>query len=140
MLAVQEFEAPDKRKPENVKESRKRLRKKYQLSETDDDVDSQEHTNANGKISLDSEGEDVLPISFLCKGSPATRRGKLEDEKFVEENGDTNPATKNGNFESEDKPVKKSCGETNSDSKDEEFCFTIMERKVDDFDTAEPKR
>ncbi|KAJ0105362.1 hypothetical protein Patl1_19235 [Pistacia atlantica] len=137
---VQEFEVtPDKRKPKNVKDSHKRLRKKYQLSETDDDVGAQEHTNANDTMALDSESEDMLPISSLCKGSPATRKGKLEAEEKIEKNGDTNPATENGKFEAEEKPDKKRCETINSDTKEEHY-FTIMERKVDAVDNAEPKR
>ncbi|KAJ0047670.1 hypothetical protein Pint_16579 [Pistacia integerrima] len=137
---VQEFEVtPDKRKPKNVKDSHKRLRKKYQLSETDDDVGAQEHTNANDTTALDSESEDMLPISSLCKGSPATRKGKLEAEEKIEKNGDTNPATENGKFEAEEKPDKKRCETINSDTKEEHY-FTIMERKVDAVDNAEPKR
>ncbi|XP_031252587.1 peptidyl-prolyl cis-trans isomerase FKBP43-like isoform X2 [Pistacia vera] len=137
---VQEFEVtPDKRKPKNVKDSHKRLRKKYQLSETDDDVGAQEHTNANDTTALDSESEDMLPISSLCKGSPATRTGKLEAEERIEKNRDTNPATENGKFEAEEKPDKKRCETINCDTKEEHY-FTIMERKVDAVDNAEPKR
>lgn len=141
MLLFQEFEeTPDKRKP-NVKDSHRRLQKKYQLSETDDDVGAQEHMSANGTTALDNESEDMLPISSLCKGSPAIRRGKLEaEEKNVERNGDNNPATKNGKFEAEEKPDNKSCETINSDAKDEEPCFTIMERKVDAVDNVESKR
>ncbi|KAL5747007.1 hypothetical protein ACOSP7_023997 [Xanthoceras sorbifolium] len=109
-------ETLDRKKAKNGKGSRRRLRKKYQLSESDNDSGAQQQMLVNGTAAvaaLDSETEDMLPISSLCKGD-STKNIKLEaEEKAVNENGETNLATKSGKFETEEKDDKKN-GETDN--------------------------
>lgn len=70
------------RRPNNAKGGRKRLRKKYHVTESDDDSVSQENGFARGTITdlPESEEEDKLPISLLCKSEASGKSPVAEEE------------------------------------------------------------
>ncbi|KAK9273135.1 hypothetical protein L1049_017942 [Liquidambar formosana] len=86
---VENEEILDSKQPENGKGHR-RLKKKYQLSESDDEDNSQQQQNFNhstGTTVFESEDEDILPISSLCK-SKKTAKQEAE-EKGNKDTGET---------------------------------------------------
>ncbi|KAJ4718953.1 Peptidylprolyl isomerase [Melia azedarach] len=135
-----EMEMLDRRKPKNAKGSHKRLRKKYQLSESDDDIDAQNQTLANGSASmeaLDSDSEDMLPISSVCKVDTNSSENFEAKEKDVWKSGETNTAAET---EVEKNAEKISCQNRNGESKDEGNCITMSEAKSNAVLNGEPKR
>lgn len=88
-----------RKKAKNGKASRRRLRK-YKLCESDNDSGAQQQMLVNGSAAaLDSETEDMLPISSICKGDPATKSKRLEaEERAVDENDESNLVTKSEKF------------------------------------------
>ncbi|XWS10428.1 hypothetical protein CRYUN_Cryun39dG0076800 [Craigia yunnanensis] len=74
----------DLKKSKDGKGRRRRLRKKYRLSESENDDSSQpkDFTKAVAAVEvLDSEIEDTLPISSLCRGKHASNGGKADVEE-----------------------------------------------------------
>ncbi|XP_021604342.1 peptidyl-prolyl cis-trans isomerase FKBP43 isoform X4 [Manihot esculenta] len=70
------------RKPKNEKAKHRRLRKKYQLSPSDDEYTSQQYTFANGATyipALDSETDDVLAISSIYKSTERNRSPEAKE-------------------------------------------------------------
>lgn len=112
----------DKKKSKNGKGRRGRLRKKYQLIESDDDSSSQEQMFVGGRtgvVVLDSESEDKLPISSLYKSNAATKNTELRTEERAE----------------------KEAGETgNNETKDDGNCVTTSEREAGAVVDGEPNR
>lgn len=84
----------DLKKSKDGKGRRRRLRKKYQLSESENDDSSQQKdfTKAIAAVEvLDSEIEDTLPISSLCRGKHASNGGKVNvEEKARKETANLN--------------------------------------------------
>lgn len=81
MLSVAE-EILHMRKPKNEKAKHRRLRKKYQLSPSDDEYTSQQYTFANGATyipALDSETDDVLAISSIYKSTERNRSPEAKE-------------------------------------------------------------
>lgn len=74
----------DGKKTDNRKSSHRRLKKKYQLSESDDDISSQQKNIAKGSagvLVLESDNEDKIPISSLYKSKTIGKNAELEEEK-----------------------------------------------------------
>ncbi|XP_017980696.1 PREDICTED: peptidyl-prolyl cis-trans isomerase FKBP43 isoform X3 [Theobroma cacao] len=74
----------DLKKSKNGKGTRRRLRKKYQLSESENEESSQQKVFTSAVAAaevLDSEFEDTLPISSLCRGNNASDSGKVDVEE-----------------------------------------------------------
>ncbi|XWS10595.1 hypothetical protein CRYUN_Cryun38cG0009800 [Craigia yunnanensis] len=74
----------DLKKSKDGKGRSRRLRKKYQLSESENDDSSQQKdfTIAVSAVEvLDCEIEDTLPISSLCRGNHASNGGKTDVEE-----------------------------------------------------------
>ena len=84
----------DLKKSKDGKGRRRRLRKKYQLSESENDDSSQQKdfTKAIAAVEvLDSEIEDTLPISSLCRGKHASNGGNVNvEEKARKETANLN--------------------------------------------------
>lgn len=78
-------ESLDNKKPKIGKGNhRRRLRKKYQLSDSDDEGCSRKKSTANGSSAipgLESEDEDKLPISSCLKGEVAANKGAQDGEE-----------------------------------------------------------
>ncbi|XVF87920.1 hypothetical protein PTKIN_Ptkin19aG0007100 [Pterospermum kingtungense] len=72
---------------------RKRLRKKYQLSESENDDNSCQQNDITTPLAavevLDSEYEDTLPISSLCMGKHVSNGGKADVEEKSRKNNET---------------------------------------------------
>ncbi|XP_002514483.3 peptidyl-prolyl cis-trans isomerase FKBP43 [Ricinus communis] len=91
-------EALRKNKPKNKKASYRRLRKKYQI-QSDEENTSQQHDFANGGTSvevLDSESEDKLTISSLCKSAARNAKPKAEENAKNETSQIVNKEAENG--------------------------------------------
>ncbi|EOY14187.1 FKBP-like peptidyl-prolyl cis-trans isomerase family protein isoform 3, partial [Theobroma cacao] len=74
----------DLKKSKNGKGTRRRLRKKYQLSESENEESSQQKVFTSAVAAaevLDSEFEDTLPISSLCRGNNASDSAKVDVEE-----------------------------------------------------------
>lgn len=107
--------------PDRQKGSHRRLRKNYQLIESDDDVSAQKQMLADGSTAAaasDGESEDMQPISSLCKVS----------------------SDKQENIETRENNVRKSGGTSTDEAKDEGNCFILSEERSDDDVNGEPKR
>lgn len=78
-------ESLDNKKPKIGKGNhRRRLRKKYQLSDSDDEGCSRRKSTANGSSAipgLESEDEDKLAISSCLKGGVAANKGLQDGEE-----------------------------------------------------------
>ncbi|XP_048334783.2 peptidyl-prolyl cis-trans isomerase FKBP53-like isoform X1 [Ziziphus jujuba] len=84
-------EISDDKKPKNGKGSHRRLRKKYQSVESDDEGCSQPKTVANGTSSVpipESEDDDTFPISSLYKSKTTAKEGTQEAEEKVDKGTD----------------------------------------------------
>ncbi|GAU37936.1 hypothetical protein TSUD_269510 [Trifolium subterraneum] len=84
----------------SAKGSRRRLRKKFQLVESDDDIDLEEKTIANDSVHVQSQeidNEDNLPISFICKNKAS---GRILDQEM--DDNDDKEAVDTGKKDSED--------------------------------------
>lgn len=84
-------EISDDKKPKNGKGSHRRLRKKYQSVESDDEGCSQPKTVANGTSSVpipESEDDDTFPISSLYKSKTTAKKGTQEAEEKVDKGTD----------------------------------------------------
>ncbi|XVF33820.1 hypothetical protein REPUB_Repub18cG0003600 [Reevesia pubescens] len=82
----------DLKKSKGGRGRRRRLRKKYQLSESENDDSSRQKDFTSAVVSvegLDSEIEDSLPISSLCRGKHASNSADVE-EKARKETDDLN--------------------------------------------------
>lgn len=77
----------DGKKTNNGKSSHRRLKKKYQLSESDDDISLQQNIakGSAGVLVLESDSEDKIPISSLYKSKTIEKNAKLEEEEEEEE-------------------------------------------------------
>ncbi|XP_050216704.1 peptidyl-prolyl cis-trans isomerase FKBP43-like isoform X2 [Mercurialis annua] len=66
--------------PKNKKTSLRRLRKKYQVCESDEEKTYQQLSEGgSSKEILDSENEDLLPISSFCKSAAKNRTLEAEE-------------------------------------------------------------
>ncbi|KAA8520516.1 hypothetical protein F0562_014772 [Nyssa sinensis] len=83
----------DNKKPKDRKGSRKRLKKKYQSVESDDDNNFQQQNIVNGCRDVsgpESEDEDSLPISSIYKSKATAKNVILKaEEKTDEETSET---------------------------------------------------
>ncbi|XP_062157088.1 peptidyl-prolyl cis-trans isomerase FKBP43-like isoform X3 [Alnus glutinosa] len=93
----------DNEKPKNRKDSRIRLRKKYQICESDDEGCSQQKDTVKGsssELALQSEDDDSVPISYLYKSK--TTANKTTEEVEGNTNKETcetsNKKTEDGNY------------------------------------------
>lgn len=77
------------KKTENGKSSHRRLKKKYQLSESDDNSFQQPNIaqGSAGAQVLESDGEDNIPISSLYKSETNEKNVKHEEEEKKAGNG-----------------------------------------------------
>ena len=84
----------DLKKSKDGKGRIRRLKKKYQLSESENDDSSQpkDFTIAVAAVEvLDGEIEDTLPTSSLCRGKHASNGGKADvEEKATKETDNLN--------------------------------------------------
>uniref|UniRef100_A0A2P2J6E6 peptidylprolyl isomerase n=1 Tax=Rhizophora mucronata TaxID=61149 RepID=A0A2P2J6E6_RHIMU len=81
----------NKGKPKSGKGIHRRLRKKYQVSESGDEHISEKPSISKGSTGaavLDSQGEDKFPISSLFKSKPAAKSTKSEVEEKAEKETD----------------------------------------------------
>jgi FK506-binding nuclear protein len=84
----------------SAKGSRRRLRKKYQLVESDDDIGLEEKKIVNDNVHVQSQeidDEDSLPISSICKNKASGRILDLEMDDIVDKE-----AVDGGKIETED--------------------------------------
>lgn len=93
LVALTSLEILDNEKPKNRKDSRRRLRKRYQIRESDDEGCSQQKNMVNGcssELVLQSEDDDSIPISFLYKSKTTAKKTTEEVEgNDVKETGET---------------------------------------------------
>ena len=76
------------KKTENGKSNHRRLKKKYQLSESDDDLQQPNIAKGStGALVLESDSEDNIPISSLYKSETIGKNEKLEEEEKKAGNG-----------------------------------------------------
>lgn len=100
LVALTSSEILDNEKPKKRKDSRRRLRKRYQIRESDDEGCSQQKDMVNGssnELVLQSEDDDIIPISSLYK-SKTTAKKTIEE---VEGNAD-NETSETSNKKTED--------------------------------------
>ncbi|KAL5539902.1 hypothetical protein UlMin_045080 [Ulmus minor] len=87
-------ECVDYKKSRNVKSGRKQLRKKFQVSDSDNEECSQQKNVANGNRTLpvsSIDDEEDVPISSLYKIKTTGNKGRQEEEEnAVEETDETN--------------------------------------------------
>jgi uncharacterized protein YgiM (DUF1202 family) len=103
LVALTSLEILDNEKPKNRKDSRIRLRKKYQICESDDEGCSQQKDTVKGsssELELQSEDDDSVPISYLYKSK--TTANKTTEEVEGNTNKETcetsNKKTEDGNY------------------------------------------
>jgi hypothetical protein len=103
LVALTSIEILDNEKPKNRKDSRIRLRKKYQICESDDEGCSQQKDTVKGsssELALQSEDDDSVPISYLYKSK--TTANKTTEEVEGNTNKETcetsNKKTEDGNY------------------------------------------
>uniref|UniRef100_A0A5B6YT85 peptidylprolyl isomerase n=1 Tax=Davidia involucrata TaxID=16924 RepID=A0A5B6YT85_DAVIN len=98
---VVDEEMLEKKKPKDRKGSRKRLKKKYQSVESDDDDSFRQRNIVNGCRDLsrpENEDEDSVPISSLYKSKATAKNVILEaEEKADEETAETGSKKTEGN-------------------------------------------
>ena len=78
----------DNERPKNGKGSRRRLRKSYQMSDSDDGACSQPKNIVNGSSGepvLQNEDEDSFPISSIYKSKTTTRKTTEEVKSKADE-------------------------------------------------------
>ncbi|XP_075672270.1 peptidyl-prolyl cis-trans isomerase FKBP43-like isoform X1 [Castanea sativa] len=87
-ISNDEGEMLDNEKPKNGKSSRRRLRKRYQMSDSDDGGCSQPKNIVNGRSGepvLHNEDEDSFPISSLYKSKTTTKKTTEEAKSKADE-------------------------------------------------------
>ncbi|KAG2729626.1 hypothetical protein I3760_01G259600 [Carya illinoinensis] len=98
----------DSERPKHGKGSRRRLRKRYQMSESEEEGCSQEKNIVNGRSGepeFESEDEDSIPISSIFKSKTTAKKMKEEvdrDDKEMSETSKKNTEDE-GNYVSESK-------------------------------------
>lgn len=100
LVALTPSEILDNEKPKKRKDSCRRLRKRYQIRESDDEGCSQQKDMVNGssnELVLQSEDDDSVPISSFYKNK-TTAKKTIEE---VEGNAD-NETSETGNKKTED--------------------------------------
>lgn len=81
------YEKTDNKKPNDGKDSRKRLRKKYQLVESDDEQCNQQKTVTDNSSCIpvpESKDEDTFPISYLYKSKTTAQESTQEAEENID--------------------------------------------------------
>ncbi|XP_035548493.1 midasin-like isoform X2 [Juglans regia] len=103
---VVSVEMLDSERPKHGKGSRRRLRKRYQMSESEEEGCSQEKNIVNGRSGepeFESEDEDSIPISSFYKSKTTAKKTKEEvdrDDKEMSETSKKNTEDE-GNYVSE---------------------------------------
>lgn len=97
LISVVSEEMLDSERPKNGKGGRRRLRKRYQLSESEEEEECSQQKYMvnvhNGEPEFDSEDEDSIPISSFYNSKTTAKNTKEEanrDEKAMSETGKKN--------------------------------------------------
>ncbi|KAL9437779.1 hypothetical protein AB3S75_023615 [Citrus x aurantiifolia] len=140
--------------PDRQKGSHRRLRKKNQLSRSDDDASAQKeieeipdrqkgsHRRLRKNYQLIESDDDVsAQKQMLADGSTAAAAsdGESEDMQPISSLCKVS-SDKQENIETREKNVRKSGGTSTDEAKDEGNCFILSEERSDDDVNGEPKR
>ncbi|GAY68135.1 hypothetical protein CUMW_261820 [Citrus unshiu] len=140
--------------PDRQKGSRRRLRKKNQLSGSDDDASAQKeieeipdmqkgsHRRRRKNYQLIESDDDVsAQKQMLADGSTAAAAsdGESEDMQPISSLCKVS-SDEQENIETREKNVRKSGGTSTDEAKDEGNCFILSEERSDDDVNGEPKR
>ncbi|ESR54735.1 peptidyl-prolyl cis-trans isomerase FKBP43 [Citrus sinensis] len=140
--------------PDRQKGSRRRLRKKNQLSGSDDDASAQKeieeipdmqkgsHRRLRKNYQLIDSDDDVsAQKQMLADGSTAAAAsdGESEDMQPISSLCKVS-SDEQENIETREKNVRKSGGTSTYEAKDEGNCFILSEERSDDDVNGEPKR
>lgn len=140
--------------PDRQKGSRRRLRKKNQLSGSDDDASARKeieeipdmqkgsHRRLRKNYQLIESDDDVsAQKQMLANGSTAAAASDGESEDMQPISSLCKASSdKQENIETREKNVRKSDGTSTDEAKDEGNCFILSEERSDDDVNGEPKR